>query len=149
MTDLSQTDTYADLRVLLVEDSAVLAQRLKEAIGQVAGVALLEVLDTEDAAILYLGRHRVDVVVLDLHLRQGTGFGVMRALAAYRHKPTFIVLSNYELPEYRTKALHMGAAYFLDKAHDYDRLPQLLDDMEKARRAAPMTTAAALLGSVS
>jgi two-component system OmpR family response regulator len=71
------------------------------------------------------------VIILDLHLRQGTGFGVMRALAMKQPPPRIIILTNYDLPEYRKAALALGATYFLDKARDYDRLPEVLHEISE------------------
>lgn len=117
------------LRVLLVEDSKVLTERLTEAIRQIPGVELIGTAGTEAGALDAIRRAPVDVVVLDLHLKQGTGFGVMRALATAPAKPRVIVLTTYDLPEYRNAAIALGAAHFLDKARDYGRLPQLLQEM--------------------
>jgi DNA-binding NarL/FixJ family response regulator len=109
------------LRVLLVEDSKVLTERLTEAIRQIADVELLDA---------------VDVVILDLHLRQGTGFGVLRGLAAGVARPRVIVLTNYDLPEYKSAAMALGATHFLDKARDYGRLPEILKEMSEAAHLA-------------
>src|SRR5476649_1073335 len=89
------------LRVLLVEDSKVLTERLTEAIRQIADVELIGTADTEAAALAAIKRDAVDVIILDLHLKQGTGFGVMRALATSQQKPRIIVLTNYDLPKYK------------------------------------------------
>jgi two-component system OmpR family response regulator len=103
------------LRVLLVEDSKVLTERLTEAIRQIPDVELVGTADTEAAALDAVRRDSVDVIILDLHLKQGTGFGVMRALASTQLKPRIIVLTNYDLPEYKNAALALGATHFLDK----------------------------------
>jgi two-component system OmpR family response regulator len=116
----------SSIKILLVEDSKVLAERLSEAIAQVAGVNLIGTTDTEGVAIAVAIKEDVDVIVLDLHLKQGTGFGVMRALATLQRKPTVIVLTNFGLPEYEKASLAFGAALFLDKARDFARLPELL-----------------------
>jgi len=117
------------LRVLLVEDSKVLLERLAEAIRQIPDVELIGTADTEAAAVAAVKRDKIDVVILDLHLKQGTGFGVMRALAATQLKPRIIVLTNYDLPEYKNAALALGATHFLDKARDYGRLPEVLHEL--------------------
>ena len=114
------------MRVLLVEDSTALAERLGETITQLAGVNLIGTTDTEGVAIAVAIKEDVDVIVLDLHLKQGTGFGVMKALATLQRKPTVIVLTNFGLPEYEKASLAFGAALFLDKARDFARLPELL-----------------------
>src|ERR1039457_632953 len=110
------------LRVLLVEDSKVLTERLTEAIKQIPEVELIGTADTEAGALAAVKRDAVDVIILDLHLKQGTGFGVMRALATTRLRPRIIVLTNYDLPEYKNAAIALGATHFLDKARDYGRL---------------------------
>ena len=113
------------LRVLLVEDSKVLTERLTQ-------VELIGTADTEATAVASAKRDSVDVIILDLHLKQGTGFGVMRALATAQLKPRIIVLTNYDLPEYKNAALALGATHFLDKARDYGRLPEVLHEICEA-----------------
>ncbi len=126
------------LRVLLVEDSKVLTERLTEAIRQIPQVELIGTADTEATAVASAQRDSIDVIILDLHLKQGTGFGVMRALAtvATAHlKPRIIVLTNYDLPEYKNAAIALGASHFLDKARDYGRLPEVLHEICEAHLA--------------
>jgi len=120
------------LRVLLVEDSKVLTERLTEAIRQISDVELVGTADSEAGAVAAVNRDPVDVLILDLHLRQGTGFGVMRALSTSALKPRIIVLTNYDLPEYKSAAIALGATHFLDKARDYGRLPEVLREMCEA-----------------
>ncbi|MGA2411965.1 MAG: response regulator transcription factor [Candidatus Binataceae bacterium] len=122
------------LRVLLVEDSKVLTERLTEAIKQIADVELVGTADTEAGAVAAVKKQTVDVIILDLHLKQGTGFGVMRALAATQWKPRIVVLTNYDLPEYKNAAIALGATHFLDKARDYGRLPEILHEISQEHR---------------
>jgi DNA-binding NarL/FixJ family response regulator len=117
------------LRVLLVEDSKVLTERLAEAIRQISAVELVGTVDTEAGALAAIKREPVDVIILDLHLKQGTGFGVMRGLPAGPSKPRIVVLTNYDLPEYKNAAIALGATHFLDKASDYGRLPDVLHEI--------------------
>jgi DNA-binding NarL/FixJ family response regulator len=114
------------MRVLLVEDSKLLTERLTEALDQISAIRLIATAETEAAAIAVIASEAVDVIILDLHLKQGTGFGVMRALATTQFKPQVIVLTNYDLPEYKNAAFTLGATHFLDKARDYSRLPEVL-----------------------
>jgi two-component system OmpR family response regulator len=123
------------VRVLLVEDSKVLTERLTEAIDQIADVHLIGTAETEAAALAVVMSEPVDVIILDLHLRQGTGFGVMRALATAQLKPRIVVLTNYDLPEYKQAAFALGATHFLDKARDYGRLPDVLLEICEVRHS--------------
>jgi DNA-binding NarL/FixJ family response regulator len=51
-------------------------------------------------------------------------------------KIVVIVLTNYDLAEYRRAAAALGARHFLDKLRDFDRLPTLLQQIgdENAER---------------
>jgi DNA-binding NarL/FixJ family response regulator len=119
-----------NLSVLLVEDSRVLAERLRETVLSVPGVHLAGTVDSEADAVAALQRHPVDVLLLDLHLRQGTGFGVLRAIpGSAARNVVVIVLTNYDLAEYRRAAAALGARHFLDKLRDFDRLPILLEQI--------------------
>ena len=80
MSSASSQMSSRNLSVLLVEDSRVLAERLRETLLSVPGVQLAGTVDSEADAVAALQRQPVDVVLLDLHLRQGTGFGVLRAI---------------------------------------------------------------------
>ena len=132
---LMQTTINNALRVVLVEDSRVLTERIAEAISQISNVELVATVDSEPAALSAVKRSNVDVLILDLHLKQGTGFGVMRALARVPVRPCIVILTNYDLPEYKSAAMALGARYFLDKARDYDRLPDVLKEISDNRHA--------------
>ena len=119
------------LAVLLVEDSQLLADRLREAVLTVPGIDLVATVDSESAAIAMLKTRPIDIVIVDLHLQGGTGFGVLRALAADPRSKGIvpIVLTNHGLGEYRRAAAALGARHFLDKLRDFDRLPEILQQI--------------------
>ena len=117
------------LKVLVVEDSSVLAQRMEEALIEIPEIYLVGVVDTESAAREAIQRQSVHVVFLDLHLREGTGFGILRAIADMHRKPRVVVLTNHASVDFERDAVAMGATYFLDKARDFHRLPAILQEI--------------------
>src|SRR5262245_61903263 len=125
---LSGTDSYSSdivaLRVLLVEDSRVLAERLRESLDSLEQVEVVGSVADETAAVTAVRENRVDVIILDLQLKEGTGFGVVQRLGKAR--PKIIVFTNYMLPEYRRLAHRPRLEEFLTRALDYERLPQRL-----------------------
>ena len=118
-----------DLNVLLVEDSVILAERLGELLKTTARVELVGVVGDEVSALKRIGEGGIDVVVLDLHLRQGTGFGVLRGIRDKADAPVVIVLTNYDLRAYRDAAAALGARYFLDKGREMERLTTVLGEV--------------------
>ncbi len=126
------------LRVILVEDSAVLRDRLTESLAAQSGVEIIGSADTEEAAVQKLRETDCDVVVLDLQLKRGNGFNVLKAIRqseSAEHKKTVIVLTNYAFSLYRHRCLQAGADFFLDKARDYERLPHILSALMEDRAA--------------
>jgi DNA-binding NarL/FixJ family response regulator len=120
------------LRVLLVEDSAVLVDRLRETLGALEGVEVVDAVADESSAVVAATAHPVDVIVLDLQLRKGTGFGVLQRLG--RACPEIVVFTSYGMPEYKRRATALGVRHFLVKAQDHERLPALIRELELQRR---------------
>jgi two-component system, OmpR family, response regulator len=139
LTSTSRNRVYMpanpSLRVLLVEDSALLAARLGELIRRLPEVDLIDTVQTEADAVERITAALPDVLILDLHLRAGSGFGVLRSLARgpRTRRPKIVILTNFGLPEYRREAETFGVEAFLDKSRDYFRLPALLRDFAKGR----------------
>ena len=122
-----------DLQVLLVEDSAIITNLIASIVNNVAGVSVAEKVESEQDAIEAVNHGNVDVVILDLQLRHGTGFGVLRAMRKMAQRPVVVVLTNFALSTYRESALALGARHFLDKSRDYERLPGILSELAAAR----------------
>ena len=116
-----------DLKVLLVEDSPRIAGMLCEMLREDELAAVVEVVPDQQSAIDQARQSHFDVMILDLQLRTGTGFGVLAALGDDR--PLTVVLTNYALPEYRRRAQELGAEYFLDKSKDLERLHSIMTNL--------------------
>lgn len=128
------------LRVLLVEDSVLIADQIRELMQTVTYSVNINVVTTEKDALAAAIEFVPDIVILDLKLKQGTGFGVLRALTALEPEPAIAVLTNYALPKYRDLALLIGADYFLDKAHDFEALPAIIESIARRRESPPVRT---------
>lgn len=118
----------AGLRVALVEDSERIRARLSETIEELPNTCIAFVADTEGEAVRMLASEPWDVVILDLQLRSGTGLGVLKAMHEWRSDAprTAIVFTNYGFPQYRERALALGAQHFFDKSRDLEALRDVL-----------------------
>lgn len=130
----------SQLRVLLVEDSVLTAEQIRELIQSVSYAVDVCVVATEKDAISAAVALAPDMVILDLKLKQGTGFGVLRGLTAIEPEPTIAVLTNFALPKYRDLALLIGADYFLDKSRDFEALPAIIESIARKRSSPPLRT---------
>src|SRR5215831_6691981 len=110
--------------IYLVEDSEIMSTLLTELL-EGNGAAIVGRAETAQTAIADVARVNPDVVVVDIALRQGNGFDVLKALAGNSapKRPLLVVLTNYTLKSYRIAAERFGADLFLDKSN---QIPELL-----------------------
>ena len=121
------------LRVFLVEDSASVRERLNDFLSEPGKVEMVGFAETEADAVRLLLTNPVDVAIIDLNLKQGSGIGVIESIRA-RHRaapPTIIVLTNYAFPEFESACLKRGADYFFDKSTQFGAVKVLLESIQR------------------
>jgi DNA-binding NarL/FixJ family response regulator len=118
------------LRVLIIEDSARIRQSLIEQVKVAGRVDVVQWADTESDALDLLDRHAVDALIVDLRLREGSGFGVLGGIQTPRFGGVKkIVLTNYSSSEMRDRCLALGADYFFDKSREFSCVNAVLAEM--------------------
>ena len=112
------------LRILVVEDSALIRRRLLDTLGALGGFDVLGYAESAAEAMEAISRLHPQVVITDIRLKEGNGIDVVRHLRAhpYDPKPRIYVLTNYAFPEYRRECALIGADDFFDKSTEYERL---------------------------
>jgi DNA-binding NarL/FixJ family response regulator len=126
------------LRVIIVEDSAIIRSRLMESLAEIPNIEVVGEVETEAAALAAMSDRPWDAAVLDLQLKQGTGLGLLKALARGVRPPNakVIVFTNYAFPQYRERSLALGADFFFDKAREFHRVREVLHDLAGGGSAA-------------
>jgi len=132
------TSGVSKLRVIIVEDSALIRARLAESLAEIPNVEIVDQVETEGAALAAMREAGWDAAVLDLQLRQGTGLGLLKALAqgARPANTKIIVFTNYAFPQYRDRSLALGADFFFDKAREFHRVREVLQSLAGGEPAA-------------
>ncbi len=117
------------LRVLLVEDSLLIRKHLVSLLEDSEGIVVCGEVDTEADALTALRVGRFDAVVVDLQLREGSGFGVLQHLKLNHPDLLAIVLTNSNTAAMRARSLALGAHHFLDKSSEFERVADLLEGL--------------------
>jgi len=123
-----------DMKVFVVEDSAAVRERLVEMIREVKDIEVVGEAATYDAAVAGIIDTRPDVAVLDIKLANETGSGIDALIEVRKTLPGIraIVLSNYTTPQHLKASADAGAEYFLDKSIDFERVAEILQQMQIA-----------------
>jgi DNA-binding NarL/FixJ family response regulator len=124
------------LQVYIVEDSPIverlLAAEVVEAGAEVSGCSA----DAE-TAIGDVFALEPDLVLIDIDLKSGTGFDVLRVLQEQSLAPNAIkvVLTNYANPEYEDLSTKLGADVFFDKSSETPEVLALISDLAGGGRS--------------
>lgn len=113
-------------RVFVVEDSPIVRERLVEMLGHLPDVVVVGEAERPADAIEGISRTAPDVVLLDVHLIDGSGMDVLRAIHPRMPEVAFVVLTNYTEPIYRNAYLKAGAQFYLDKSHEFNDVPAIV-----------------------
>lgn len=108
--------------IFIVEDSALVRERLLELLGDVPETRVVGVAAGADEAIRDILAGRPDVVLLDLRLAQGSGFDVLRAVHELAPEIDVYMLSSFATEPYRRLAARLGARDFFDKSNEFERV---------------------------
>lgn len=121
----------APLRVLLVEDSPVIRESVVELVEANGRARVAYATDSEAVAIGELKMNPYDVVIVDLRLREGSGFGVLRALQQHCPDTLTIVLTNYTSAAIRKRCAELGVKWFFDKSSEFEGIVDLISDPQR------------------
>jgi DNA-binding NarL/FixJ family response regulator len=109
-------------RVYLVEDSPILRKRVETMLATIPGMTFIGHASDATTAAKEIAALRPDAVILDIHLSEGTGFDVLRALKRDNVLTAVFVLTNYASDAYRVTAKLLGARALFDKSTEFERL---------------------------
>jgi DNA-binding NarL/FixJ family response regulator len=117
---------HPPLRTFIVEDSPVIRDNLIATLEELVPVAVVGTAEDEATAVEWLGQaeHRVDLVIIDIFLKRGSGLGVLRDVGGSVNGAKLVVLTNYATPDMRRKCLELGADEVFDKSDEIDALIQ-------------------------
>jgi response regulator of citrate/malate metabolism len=122
------------LRVLVVEDEPVAAQAHAAYVDRVDGFEVAAVVGSRQAAVQALAAHDVDIVLLDLHLPDGHGLELLRALRASGHSADVIAVTSARDLEVVRAAVSLGVVQYVLKPFVFATLRERLESYRAYRR---------------
>ena len=114
------------IRVLVVEDNAVAAEAHATYIERTRGFTLAGVAQSFQDAVRLLGEHQIDLVLLDLHLPDGSGLDLLRQLRATAYPCDVIAVTSARDLEVVRRAVSQGIAAYVLKPFTYSMLESKL-----------------------
>lgn len=107
-TKMTEADTSTDqLRILLVEDDAIVARAIARLLRTYASV---QIVATCRDALAAIEAENAQSLIVDAHLPDGSGLAVLEAWGAQAARPA-LVLTGADEPEIANRAFLLGARY--------------------------------------
>ena len=103
------------LKTLIVEDNAPFRQSLREMLCERFPTMVVEEAENAEKALQKIEALFPHLVFMDIKLPDVSGLEVTRKIKARHANIIVIILTSYDLPEYREAAGQYGADYFLSK----------------------------------
>jgi DNA-binding NarL/FixJ family response regulator len=114
------------MKILLVDDSAPVRDSMKKLLSAIPHVEIIGEAENSCAALKLIKDLQPEVVILDIFLKEGSGFDVLQKIKNRENSPIVIVLTNYAASPFRKKARQEGADFFFDKSTEFEKLVDLL-----------------------
>jgi len=126
------------MRILIVEDEALIAQRIERLTRNILGTSLQRLIlkPTFEAARSYLKEHPLDLLILDLNLNGKDGFGLLEESVAGAFQT--IVISAYI--DKAIQAYEYGVLDFIPKPFNQGRLTKAFDRYQNLTEKAAYPT---------
>ncbi|HET6508551.1 MAG TPA: response regulator transcription factor [Baekduia sp.] len=103
------------IRVLLVDDDALVRSGLKMMLSGAEGVEVVGEAEDGREVLPALDRHRPDVVLMDIRMPVVDGIAATRLVREQPDPPAVVVLTTFDADELVLRALQAGASGFLLK----------------------------------
>ena len=114
------------MKVLVVDDSALLRERLVSMISELPGVTSISQAQDSPQALSTIQKLNPDVVILDIRLSEGNGIEILQQIKRKNAAPVTIMFTNYPYPQYRKKCEETGADFFFDKSTEFHKITDVL-----------------------
>jgi len=124
-----------DLRILLVEDNLLIGDALHDHVVA-DGWDVDWVLDLK-SALAAAGKRSYALMLLDLHLPDGSGLNLLRHLRDTSAMVPVIILSAYDQASDRIEGLEIGAIDYLTKPFDLSEVIARIHRFATPRRSGP------------
>jgi DNA-binding NarL/FixJ family response regulator len=114
------------LRVLVIDDHAIVREGLRRLVSRDQEIKIVGEAASKKEAIAQISHHNPDVIVVDLHLPDGSGLEVVAWARSLSQSIGIVVLTMSDMPEHVLASMQSGASSHVDKTAPVGELLQAI-----------------------
>ncbi len=117
------------MRVLILDDSKVMRQRLVAMLSHVPEVEVVGEAEDPLKGLRRIREIKPDAVILDVRNQRRRGIDILRNIKKNSPAPVVLMLTNEFYPKQRRAVIQDKADFFLDKFTELDRLGSVFREL--------------------
>lgn len=126
------------MKIIILDDHEIFAQSMKFLLEDQEEVDLCDYSLDSESFLSNISRKFYDIILLDISLKEEfTGLDLISKILKINKDYKIIILSSYDLKNYRSRALETGAKAFINKSISIDRLLESIKRVEKGYNEDP------------
>jgi DNA-binding NarL/FixJ family response regulator len=119
--------------LVIIDDSPVIQERLADRLKPMKGIHKLFRADNKTDALTIIQANKLDLIILDLQLPDGTGIEILRSIRTKKSDIICIVLTNFPYSVLRKQCEDLGANYFFDKSTEFHEVINVIESLTQER----------------
>lgn len=119
------------MRVIIADDSVIMLDRLQQMLVGLEDVMVVGAFSNGTDALEALQAQKPDLAILDNKMPGLKGIEVIREVRKEDRKIKMMLLTLYADTYYRQQAMNAGADYFFSKCEDFEKIPEVIDQLRK------------------
>lgn len=119
------------MKVLIVEDSELIAQRMLIHLGSIPEIKQIESANNGTDAILKFNEFLPELVILDISIPGKNGIELLKEIMAIKPTAMVFMFTNYPYHHYKTACYSLGAQEFYDKSSDFEIMMNNIETISK------------------
>jgi len=112
--------------ILIVDDSPLIVERVVAMFRDLLCFDSCYTAWSYEQAVETISKNEIDVALLDINLPSKNGIELLNYIKVNHPLTQCIMLTNQSDFYYRNLCSKMGAAYFLDKTSEFQKIPELV-----------------------
>jgi DNA-binding NarL/FixJ family response regulator len=117
------------IRVVLVDDSALVRERLAAFLSALDGVEVAGQAADIPSGTALVRQTRPEVLLLDLDFRGEDGTELLATARKENPSLVIIMLTNHDYPKLRQQCAQLGADFYFHKATEFEKMLKVCQDL--------------------